>query len=208
MLNRLTFASTLSHLRRLNSPIDRTGKIAKPRQLHNTHWGYICPAETPEGHAVGKSKNADWRKDNLFCLTRCRVFFFIGLVKNLALMASITVGSSSAPVLDLLEGIGLEQLDDLGARSALKNATKIFVDGAWVGIHNHSPSELLFANRLNEQLQATVRVFSYPTLLHEGWHRLQTYQRYDLRFHGGGFQIDKRRVEKKNFKHSSTIYRV
>ena len=22
---------------------------AKPRQLHNTHWGMVCPAETPEG---------------------------------------------------------------------------------------------------------------------------------------------------------------
>lgn len=48
MLNRLTFASTLSHLRRLNSPIGRDGKLARPRQLHNTQWGMICPAETPE----------------------------------------------------------------------------------------------------------------------------------------------------------------
>ena len=48
VLNRLTFASTLSHLRRLNSPIGRDGKLAKPRQLHNSHWGMICPAETPE----------------------------------------------------------------------------------------------------------------------------------------------------------------
>lgn len=48
VLNRLTFASTLSHLRRLNSPIGRDGKLARPRQLHNTHWGMICPAETPE----------------------------------------------------------------------------------------------------------------------------------------------------------------
>lgn len=54
MLNRLTFASTLSHLRRVNSPIGRDGKLAKPRQLHNTLWGMICPAETPEGAAVGK----------------------------------------------------------------------------------------------------------------------------------------------------------
>ena len=69
VLNRLTFASTLSHLRRLNSPIDRTGKTARPRQLHNTHWGMVCPAETPEGHAIG-------------------------LVKNLALMAYIAVGFS------------------------------------------------------------------------------------------------------------------
>jgi len=49
VLYRLTFAATLSHLRRLNSPIGRDGKIAKPRQLHNTHWGMVCPAETPEG---------------------------------------------------------------------------------------------------------------------------------------------------------------
>ena len=39
VLNRLTFASTLSHLRRVNSPIGRDGKLAKPRQLHNTLWG-------------------------------------------------------------------------------------------------------------------------------------------------------------------------
>ncbi|XP_013632372.1 PREDICTED: DNA-directed RNA polymerase II subunit 2-like [Brassica oleracea var. oleracea] len=41
VLNRLTYASTLSHLRRLNSPIGREGKLAKPRQLHNSQWGMI-----------------------------------------------------------------------------------------------------------------------------------------------------------------------
>ena len=55
VLNRLTFASTLSHLRRLNSPIGRDGKLARPRQLHNTHWGMICPAETPEVHPAWES---------------------------------------------------------------------------------------------------------------------------------------------------------
>jgi DNA-directed RNA polymerase II subunit RPB2 len=66
-LNRLTFASTLSHLRRINCPTGREGKNPKPRQLHNSQWGVVCPAETPEGHQVG-------------------------LVKNLALMAQVTVG--------------------------------------------------------------------------------------------------------------------
>jgi DNA-directed RNA polymerase II subunit RPB2 len=47
VLNRLTFASTLSHLRRINSPIPRQGKLTRPRQLHNTHWGIVCCAETP-----------------------------------------------------------------------------------------------------------------------------------------------------------------
>lgn len=26
-----------------------SGKLAKPRQLHNSQWGMMCPAETPEG---------------------------------------------------------------------------------------------------------------------------------------------------------------
>ena len=41
VLNRLTFASTLSHLRRLNTPIQKSQKLAKPRMLHNTQWGMI-----------------------------------------------------------------------------------------------------------------------------------------------------------------------
>lgn len=51
VLQRLTYSSTLSHLRRVASSVGRDGKLAKPRQLHNTHWGMICPSETPEGHA-------------------------------------------------------------------------------------------------------------------------------------------------------------
>ena len=42
VLNRLTFASTLSHLRRINSPIGREGKLAKPRQLHNTQVRHLA----------------------------------------------------------------------------------------------------------------------------------------------------------------------
>ena len=38
VLKRLTYVSTLSHLRRVNSPIGRDSKLAKPRQLHNTLW--------------------------------------------------------------------------------------------------------------------------------------------------------------------------
>ena len=57
VLNRLTFASSLFHRRRVNSPIGREGKLAKTRQLHNTHWGMICPAESPEGQACGLVNN-------------------------------------------------------------------------------------------------------------------------------------------------------
>jgi DNA-directed RNA polymerase II subunit RPB2 len=53
VLNRLTYISSISHLRRVNTPIDKSGKLVPPRRLHNSCWGFICPAETPEGASVG-----------------------------------------------------------------------------------------------------------------------------------------------------------
>jgi DNA-directed RNA polymerase II subunit RPB2 len=115
VLNRYTYASTLSHLRRCNTPLGREGKIAKPRQLHNTHWGMVCPAETPEGQACG-------------------------LVKNLALMACISVGSIAAPVIEFLEEWGLESLEEHSHSFA--PSTKIFVNGVWIGVHR-DPANLV-----------------------------------------------------------------
>ncbi|EFA79113.1 RNA polymerase II core subunit [Heterostelium album PN500] len=94
VLNRLTFASTLSHLRRLNTPIGRE-----------------------EGQACG-------------------------LVKNLAMMAYISVGSASQPILEFLEEWSTENLEEITDSSTILNATKIFVNGMWVGIH-HQPDHLL-----------------------------------------------------------------
>jgi DNA-directed RNA polymerase II subunit RPB2 len=57
VLNRLTYMSTVSHLRRIATQVDNTGKLIPPRKLHSTSWGYICPTETPEGQSVGVVKN-------------------------------------------------------------------------------------------------------------------------------------------------------
>ena len=109
VLNRYTFASTLSHLRRTNTPIGRDGKIAKPRQLHNTHWGLVCPAETPEGQACG-------------------------LVKNLALMCYVSVGGPGEPIVDFMVDQDMDLLEEYEPLRA-PNATKVFVNGVWVGVH-------------------------------------------------------------------------
>ena len=60
VLNRLTYISSLSHLRRVNTPIDKSGKLIQPRKLHNSSWGFLCPAETPEGGSVGVVKNMSY----------------------------------------------------------------------------------------------------------------------------------------------------
>lgn len=130
VLNRLTFVSTLSHLRRLNSPIGRDGKLARPRQLHNTLWGMICPAETPEGAAVG-------------------------LVKNLALMAYISVGSQPSPILEFLEEWSMENLEELSP-SSIVDAVKIFVNGCWVGIHRDPDQLMNTLKKLRRQMDIIV----------------------------------------------------
>jgi DNA-directed RNA polymerase II subunit RPB2 len=116
VLNRLTYASALSHLRRCNAPFPKEGKLAKPRMLHCTQWGMVCPAETPEGHAVG-------------------------LVKNLSLMAHISVGVPVDQVLEFLDEWGTDPLEHVACKTIAKT-TKVFVNGSWVGVHN-DPDDLV-----------------------------------------------------------------
>ncbi|XP_050705237.1 DNA-directed RNA polymerase II subunit RPB2-like isoform X3 [Eriocheir sinensis] len=141
VLNRLTFASTLSHLRRVNSPVGGDGKLAKPRQLHNSLWGMICPAETPEGAAVG-------------------------LVKNLALMSCISLGSQPAPILEFLEEWSMENLEEI-APSSIEDATKIFVNGCWVGIHRDAEQLMMALRKLRRQMDIIVSEYLQVCLVHD-----------------------------------------
>jgi DNA-directed RNA polymerase beta subunit/intein/homing endonuclease len=45
VLNRMTYSATISHMRRINTPIEKSGKLVQPRKLHPTQWGIICPSE-------------------------------------------------------------------------------------------------------------------------------------------------------------------
>jgi DNA-directed RNA polymerase II subunit RPB2 len=76
-LHRLTYAATLSCLRRQVAPIAKEGKSAKPRQLHNSSYGRNCSAETPEGQSCG-------------------------LIKNLSMLCEISTESSSTSIRELL----------------------------------------------------------------------------------------------------------
>ncbi|KAK9918353.1 hypothetical protein WJX75_003429 [Coccomyxa subellipsoidea] len=132
VLNRLTYASTLSHLRRISSPIGREGKLAKPRQLHNSQWGVICPAETPEGQACG-------------------------LVKNLALMSYVSVGCPSAPIGEFLEEWTTENLEEINP-GVILNTTKVFVNGVWVGIHRNPTMLVQTLRQMRRQVDISTEV--------------------------------------------------
>jgi DNA-directed RNA polymerase II subunit RPB2 len=49
--------ATMSYLRKCVAPVPYGSKITEPRLLHNTHYGLICPSETPEGEKIGLLKS-------------------------------------------------------------------------------------------------------------------------------------------------------
>uniref|UniRef100_A0A6C0DIL5 DNA-directed RNA polymerase n=1 Tax=viral metagenome TaxID=1070528 RepID=A0A6C0DIL5_9ZZZZ len=110
VLGRLNYVSSLSHLRRISTPIEKTaGKLIAPRKLHNTQWGYICPNETPEGHSVG-------------------------VVKNLASTACITQFSNTGVVLEFIQSMPeFKVIRGLPIEEMFTGA-RIFVNGKWIGM--------------------------------------------------------------------------
>jgi len=121
LLDRTNYLSTISHLRRVQSPLSRTQPNFEARDLHSTHFGRICPSETPEG-------------------SNC------GLVKNLALSAIISVSVSSEEVVEKLYEFGTAHFLDV-KDSVKKDGARIFVDGKLIGYHKDGEK---LANSLRE----------------------------------------------------------
>lgn len=125
-LNRLSFNSALSLLRKVNLPLDSSAKVVGPRLLHSSQWGLIDPVDTPDGGNIG-------------------------LHKHLAIMTKITKFCSSKPIINWLRfNVFMKKLDEVDFKY-MSRLTKIFVNGAWVGIVDdpEATKELLVFNRRN-----------------------------------------------------------
>ena len=84
-IQRLNHLNTISHLQRVVSPLSSSQENFEARELHATHLGRLCPAETPEGTNIG-------------------------LRKNLALFAQISKESDEQELLKQLKGMGLRSV--------------------------------------------------------------------------------------------------
>lgn len=116
-LNRLTYSSSLSNLRRVQNPIASSSKATVPRNLHASQWGYICPVETPEGGSIG-------------------------LLKNVSLMCLMSRGTDHTDVVQTVQSrimgfhsVGLQDLADV-------HLSRVFVNGSLIGVH-HDAGKLL-----------------------------------------------------------------
>lgn len=108
VLSRLSYNSTLSHLRRIVIPIGKEGRNTKIRQVHPTQIGFMCPSETPEGSTAG-------------------------IVKNFSLIAEVSIYFDPVYIRLMIESIpGLET--DFKKFFLYKTWFRIFINGSWIGI--------------------------------------------------------------------------
>lgn len=131
VVNRLTTAATLSHMRRINTPVDKSGELVAPRKLHNTSWGFLCPAETPEGQSIG-------------------------VVKNISYLTHLTTPVNSMSLYAMIRPM-IRNLDDIVPLSA-NNCVKVFINGCWVGVSDSALE--LYADLKNKKLSGIINVYT------------------------------------------------
>jgi len=56
-ISRVNAVDTTSHTQRVASLLTASQENFEARALHSTHWGRLCPVETPEGTPIGLRKN-------------------------------------------------------------------------------------------------------------------------------------------------------
>ena len=121
-LNRLSWNSFISHLRKLNLPIDSSAKVTGPRLLNSSQWGYIDPVDTPDGGNIG-------------------------LHKHLAISTHITSGYSGWPLIKWIRAKTALRLLQECKPLFLASLSKVFVNGVWIGAIEH-PIEFVNMMRL------------------------------------------------------------
>jgi len=137
LLDRTNYLSTLSHLRRIQSPLSRSQPNYEARDLHGTHFGRICPNETPEG-------------------SNC------GLVKNLALSAVISVSVPEVEIGDRLFDLGVKLVSE-ASEELKKNGCKVFIEGRFVGYVNNGEEFVTAFRKLRRQglINPDVSIYLY-----------------------------------------------
>jgi DNA-directed RNA polymerase II subunit RPB2 len=116
-LNRLSWYTFISHLRKINLPLDSSAKVVGPRLLNSSQWGFIDPIDTPDGGNIG-------------------------LHKHLSISTYVTSGSSGIPIIKWIRTNTPLRLILECSPEQIVNSSKVFINGSWIGVID-TPFELV-----------------------------------------------------------------
>ena len=138
-LARKSLMDTVSQLRRVSSSIDaEMNKNPLPRFLHGTHFGRLCPAETPEGKSVG-------------------------IEKTMAVTAYISLETDSKPVYDVIKQYLLKISIEM-----MKNGSDVYINGIYVGnsVEQNLLVDTVREGRRGGQFEKDISISYYNNTIH------------------------------------------
>ena len=107
-VERLSYNSFITQLRKLNLPMPAGVKVSKARKLHMSHWGVIDPVDTPDGSNTG-------------------------LHKHLAITAMVSSGFPAEPLIQWMT-VNAQMLPLRSCTKAMLHVwCKVMVNGCWTG---------------------------------------------------------------------------
>lgn len=121
-LSRISYMGFMSHIRRVNTPMDPTSKIVAPHRLHPSQWGIMCPIESPDGASVG-------------------------LLKHFAILCHVTFESGAKIIGECLKDTKLVTFTEHVSLIDTSIATKVSINSNWIGI-TFEPEKLFKLMRL------------------------------------------------------------
>ena len=133
-LNRNVMLGTLSHIRRLSTPLPAGSKTVGPRKLHNSQWGFVCPTESPDGGNVG-------------------------IINHLSIIARVTTNINGNNILHALYDSGVQALEETIYKD-FYNSTNVFLNGQLIGIHREPIQLVQFMKllKLNSFINITTSI--------------------------------------------------
>jgi DNA-directed RNA polymerase II subunit RPB2 len=106
-LNRLSYIASVSHIRRLNTPLDRSVKLVSPHKIHGSTYGYTCPIESPDGGNIG-------------------------LIKHFTIISKVTLKTDVDEIKKCIVDLGVTSVEENLYTSDFldieKNLTKVFIN--------------------------------------------------------------------------------
>ncbi len=138
-LARKSHMDTVSQLRRVSSSIDaEMNKNPLPRFLHGTHFGRLCPAETPEGKSVG-------------------------IEKTLAVTAYISLETDPKPIYDVIKQFLLKI-----SIKMMEKGSDVYINGIYVGnsIQQLVLVNTVREGRRSGQFEKDISISHYNNIIH------------------------------------------
>ena len=167
-LSRVSYLTYVSHARRVSSDTDKSIKLAEPHLLRASHWGAVCPVESPDGPNIGLLNHL---------ATTARISMGLDAEADRAVRDAVLSADGTTALGDLgdidANPDGTEETNESpGKEGQPSNSCKVFVNDTWLAVTSDPPTlarklrALRRAGELHPDVSVAWRIFDGELHVH------------------------------------------